>query len=83
MEESHCYGKERKEGRKGREGEKNEIDGNRREQQNLQRGLASTRGFVDRCHGTRTMENREEGRGGEVGEDEMIVRSAAAINASA
>lgn len=52
--------KERKEGRGGkREREReNEIDGNRREQQNLllHRGLASTRGFVDRCHGTRTME---------------------------
>ncbi|KAK1137011.1 hypothetical protein K0M31_001539, partial [Melipona bicolor] len=58
----------------------NEMDGNRREQQNLQRGLASTRGFVDRCHGTRTVEQYGEER---VGEDEMIVRSAPAINASA
>lgn len=75
VQESHTVTeKERK-----KEG-KNDIDGNRREQQNLLWGLAPTRGFVDRCHGTRTMEQYGEER---VGEDEMIVRSAPAINASA
>lgn len=59
---------------------KSKIDENRRKQQKQLRGLASTRGFVDRCHGTRTVEYYGEER---VREDKMIVRSAPAINASA